>query len=162
MSSTSIRRARSPCSAVTRARRRESWAGDRRSRWRTASRRSAPGWPAGWRPGSRSGDRGTVGSMTTRTSARLAIDGGEPVRSTMLPYARQSISNEDVAAVTAALRSDWLTTGPRVPAFEEALAAFAGVRHAIAFSSGTAALHGAAVAAGLGPGDEAVTTPMTF
>jgi perosamine synthetase len=100
--------------------------------------------------------------MTTRTSARLAIDGGEPVRSTMLPYARQSISDEDVAAVAAALRSDWLTTGPRVPAFEEALAGFAGVRHAVAFSSGTAALHGAAVAAGLGPGDEAVTTPMTF
>ncbi|HEY7969689.1 MAG TPA: aminotransferase class I/II-fold pyridoxal phosphate-dependent enzyme, partial [Candidatus Limnocylindrales bacterium] len=100
--------------------------------------------------------------MTTRTSARLAIDGGDPVRSTMLPYARQSISDEDVAAVAAALRSDWLTTGPRVPAFEEVLAAFAGVRHAIAFSSGTAALHGAAVAAGLRPGDEAVTTPMTF
>ena len=56
--------------------------------------------------------------MTTRTSARLAIDGGDPVRSTMLPYARQSISDEDVAAVAAALRSDWLTTGPRVPAFE--------------------------------------------
>ena len=70
----------------------------------------------------------------------------------MLPYARQSIIDEDVAAVAAALRSDWLTTGPRVPAFEEALAAFAGARHAVAFSSGTAALHGAAVAAGLGPG----------
>jgi perosamine synthetase len=100
--------------------------------------------------------------MTTPTTARLAIDGGEPVRRTMLPYARQSISDEDVAAVTAALRSDWLTTGPRVPAFEEGLAAFTGARHAVAFSSGTAALHGAAVAAGLGPGDEAVTTPMTF
>ncbi len=100
--------------------------------------------------------------MGSPTTARLAIDGGEPIRTTMLPYARQSISDEDVAAVTAALRSDWLTTGPRVPAFEEALAAFAGVRHAVAFSSGTAALHGAAVVAGLGPGDEAITTPMTF
>ncbi|HEY7131734.1 MAG TPA: aminotransferase class I/II-fold pyridoxal phosphate-dependent enzyme, partial [Candidatus Limnocylindrales bacterium] len=97
--------------------------------------------------------------MTTTATGRLAIDGGEPIRRTMLPYARQSISDEDVAAVAAALRSDWLTTGPRVPAFEEALAAFVGARHAIAFSSGTAALHGAAVAAGLGPGDEAVTTP---
>jgi len=80
----------------------------------------------------------------------------------MLPYARQSISDGDVEAVAAALRSDWLTTGPRVPAFEADLAAFAGVRHAVAYSSGTAALHGAAAAAGLGPGDEAITTPMTF
>jgi perosamine synthetase len=64
--------------------------------------------------------------------------------------------------VAAALRSDWLTTGPRVPAFEGDLAAYTGARHAVAFSSGTAALHGAAVAAGLGPGDEAITTPLTF
>ena len=94
--------------------------------------------------------------------ARLAIDGGEPVRSSFLPYARQSISDADVEAVAAALRSDWLTTGPRVPAFETELAAYAGARHAVAFSSGTAALHGASTAAGLGPGDEAVTTPLTF
>src|SRR4051794_28224425 len=72
------------------------------------------------------------------------------------------MSEEDIAAVSAALRSDWLTTGPRVPAFEEALAAFTGARHAVAFSSGTAALHGATVAAGLRAGDEAVTTPLTF
>ena len=100
--------------------------------------------------------------MTSPTTDRLAIDGGEPIRRTMLPYAHQSIDDDDIAAVTAALRSDWLTTGPRVPAFEEALAAFAGARHAVAFSSGTAALHGATHAAGLGPGDEAITTPMTF
>jgi perosamine synthetase len=100
--------------------------------------------------------------MTSPTTDRLAIDGGEPVRRTFLPYAHQSIDDDDVAAVTAALRSDWLTTGPRVPAFENALAAFAGARHAVAFSSGTAALHGATHAAGLGPGDEAITTPMTF
>ncbi len=99
--------------------------------------------------------------MTT-TTARLAIDGGEPVRRTMLPYARQSIDDSDVEAVAAALRSDWLTTGPRVPAFEAGLTDVTGARHAVAFSSGTAALHGAAAAAGLGPGDEAITTPMTF
>jgi len=99
--------------------------------------------------------------MTIRHGA-LAIDGGTPVRSALLPYAHQQISDEDVAAVTAALRSDWLTTGPRVPAFEAELARATGARHAVAFSSGTAALHGAAVAAGLGPGDEAITTPMTF
>jgi perosamine synthetase len=98
----------------------------------------------------------------TATGERLAIDGGEPVRQKLLPYARQTIEDADVEAVTAALRSDWLTTGPRVPRFEGELAAFAGVRHAVAFSSGTAALHGAAAAAGLGPGDEAITTPITF
>ncbi len=100
--------------------------------------------------------------MTTARESALAIDGGSPVRTTFLPYAHQQISDDDIAAVAAALRSDWLTTGPRVPAFEDGLAAATGARHAIAFSSGTAALHGAAVAAGLGPGDEAITTPMTF
>jgi perosamine synthetase len=100
--------------------------------------------------------------MTTPATDRLAIDGGEPVRREFLPYAHQSIDDDDVAAVTAALRSDWLTTGPRVPAFERDLCWFTGARHAVAFSSGTAALHGATTAAGLGPGDEAVTTPMTF
>ena len=99
--------------------------------------------------------------MTTG-SVRLAIDGGDPVRSTLLPYAHQVIDERDVGAVSAALRSDWLTTGPRVPEFEDALAAETGARHAVAFSSGTAALHGAAAVAGLGPGDEAITTPLTF
>lgn len=98
----------------------------------------------------------------TGTAARLAIDGGTPVRATMLPYARQVIDDVDVAAVVAALNSDWLTTGPRVPAFEAELTRRTGARHAIAFSSGTAALHGAVAVAGLGPGDEAITTPMTF
>lgn len=100
--------------------------------------------------------------MTSRSALRLAIDGGTAVRATFLPYAHQVIDDGDVAAVTEALRSDWLTTGPRVPLFEEALVAATGARHAVAFSSGTAALHGAAVVAGLGPGDEAITTPMTF
>lgn len=93
---------------------------------------------------------------------RLAIDGGTPVRSTFLPYAHQQIDEVDIAAVAAVLRSDWLTTGPRIPEFERGLCAATGARHAVAFSSGTAALHGATAAAGLGPGDEAVTTPMTF
>ncbi len=100
--------------------------------------------------------------MASRSGLRLAIDGGTPVRPALLPYARQVIDDSDVAAVSEALRSDWLTTGPRVPEFEHALEAATGARHAVAFSSGTAALHGAAVVAGLGPGDEAITTPMTF
>lgn len=95
-------------------------------------------------------------------SSPLAIDGGEPVRRTMLPYGRQSISEDDIATVVEVLRSDWLTTGPKVGEFEEAFAAVVGARNAVAFSSGTAALHGAVFAANLGPGDEAITTPLTF
>ena len=93
---------------------------------------------------------------------RLAIHGGPPVRSTFLPYGRHEIDDDDVLAVTEALRSGWITTGPKVGAFEAAVAETVGARHAVAFSSGTAALHGAAFAAGLGPGDEAITTPLTF
>ena len=100
--------------------------------------------------------------MEAGAATRLALDGGTPVRSTFLPYAHQVISDEDVSAVADALRSDWLTTGPRVPAFEALLGEATGARHAVAFSSGTAALHGAVVAAGLGPGDEVITTPMSF
>ncbi len=92
----------------------------------------------------------------------LAIDGGTPVRRTLLPYGRQSIGEDDIQSVVNVLRSDWLTTGPRVDEFEEAFASRVGARHAVSFSSGTAALHGAAFAAGLEPGDEAITTPLTF
>ena len=92
----------------------------------------------------------------------LAIHGGTPVRDAALPYGHHTIDEEDIEAVVQVLRSDWITTGPKVGEFEEALAAYVGARYAVAFSSGTAALHGAAFAAGLGPGDEAVTTPLTF
>ena len=93
---------------------------------------------------------------------RLALHGGTPVRSALLPYCRQTIDDEDIQAVLAVLRSDWLTTGPRVDAFERAVAARVGVAHAVAVSSGTAALHAAVFAAGIGPGDEVVTSPLTF
>ena len=92
----------------------------------------------------------------------LAIHGGTPVREKLLPYGRQSLDDADVQAVVEVLKSDWLTTGPKVVEFEERFAAWVGARHAVSFSSGTAALHGAAFAAGLGPGDEAITTPLTF
>jgi perosamine synthetase len=92
----------------------------------------------------------------------LAIHGGSPVRATLLPYGRQSLDEGDIQSVVEVLKSDWLTTGPKVGEFEERFAALVGARHAVSFSSGTAALHGAAFAAGLGPGDEAITTPMTF
>ncbi len=79
-----------------------------------------------------------------------------------MPYGRQSLDDADIQAVVEVLKSDWLTTGPKIGEFEEQFAAWIGARHAVSFSSGTAALHGAAFAAGLGPGDEAITTPMTF
>src|ERR1700692_4218314 len=99
---------------------------------------------------------------TSSKQEMLAIDGGIPIRKTLLPYGRQSIGEDDIQAVVDVLRSDWLTTGPKVGEFEEAFAGWVGAKHAVSFSSGTAALHGAAFAAGLKPGDEAITTPMTF
>jgi perosamine synthetase len=92
----------------------------------------------------------------------LAIHGGSPVRKSLLPYGRQSLDDADIQAVVEVLKSDWLTTGPKVGEFEERFAAWVGARRAVSFSSGTAALHGAAFAAGLEAGDEAITTPMTF
>jgi perosamine synthetase len=102
--------------------------------------------------------------MSTTSTSRelLAINGGAPVRKTLLPYGRQSVTEQDIQAVVQVLRSDWLTTGPRVGEFEEAFASRVGAKHAVSFSSGTAALHAAAFAAGLKPGDEAITSPMTF
>ena len=80
----------------------------------------------------------------------------------MLPYGRQSIDESDIAAVTAVLRGDWLTTGPSVTAFEEDLARISGTSCAVSVTSGTAALHTAYAAIGVGDGDEVVTTPLTF
>lgn len=80
----------------------------------------------------------------------------------MIPYGRQDISEEDVAAVAAVLRSDWLTQGPAVPEFERAVARFCGARHAVAVNSGTSALHLACLALGLKPGDSLWTSPITF
>jgi dTDP-4-amino-4,6-dideoxygalactose transaminase len=79
----------------------------------------------------------------------------------MLPYGRQNVTGDDIDAVTAALRSDWLTTGPRVELFESDLARIAGAP-CVSVINGTAALHTAYAAAGVGRGDEVITTPMTF
>jgi dTDP-4-amino-4,6-dideoxygalactose transaminase len=79
-----------------------------------------------------------------------------------LPYGRQQIDDDDVTAVAAVLRSDYLTTGPRVTEFEQASAAVTGARHAIACNSGTAALHLAVLACDIGPNDVAVVPSMTF
>jgi perosamine synthetase len=101
-------------------------------------------------------------STTPATCGLLAMHGGTPVRGKLLPYAHQTIDESDIQSVVEVLQSDWLTTGPKVGEFEEAFAAKVHAKHAVSFSSGTAALHAAAYAAELGPNDEAVTTPMTF
>jgi len=80
----------------------------------------------------------------------------------MIPYGHQDISEEDIQEVVKVLRSDWLTQGPMVERFESAVAAYCGVQYAVAVSSGTAALHLAALAAGFKPGDEVITSPITF
>lgn len=74
---------------------------------------------------------------------KLAIDGGTPVRATMLPYARQCIDDGDRLAVDEVLKSNWLTTGPKVKEFEAAVAHYTGATEAVAVNTGTAALHAA-------------------
>ena len=94
--------------------------------------------------------------------ARLAIEGGKPVRSKLLPYGHQWIDEADIAAVVEVLRSDWITQGPKVDEFEKKVAEYCGAKYAVAVSSGTAALHAACAVAGISNGDEAITTPITF
>ena len=83
-------------------------------------------------------------------------------RTTLIPYGQQWITEEDIQEVVEVLRTDWITQGAQIEAFEEAVADYCGARYAVAVSSGTAALHLACLAAGLGPGDEAITSPLTF
>ncbi|RJR30238.1 UDP-4-amino-4,6-dideoxy-N-acetyl-beta-L-altrosamine transaminase [Candidatus Microgenomates bacterium] len=80
----------------------------------------------------------------------------------LIPYGRQTIDAQDIRAVVKVLKSDFLTQGPTIERFEKAVASYCGVKYAVAFSSGTAALHGACFAAGITQGDEVITTPMTF
>jgi perosamine synthetase len=80
----------------------------------------------------------------------------------MIPYGKQTIDEDDIQAVIDVLRSDWLTTGPKVEEFEEAFAHYVGAKYAVAVSSGTAALHAAMYALGIGSGDEVIVPPMTF
>jgi UDP-4-amino-4,6-dideoxy-N-acetyl-beta-L-altrosamine transaminase len=94
--------------------------------------------------------------------ARAAAVGEMPARQQLLPYGRHSINADDEAAVLEVLRSDWLTTGPKVAEFETAFAAFVGAREAVAVSNGTAALHAAVDALGLGTGDEVLVPSITF
>ena len=93
---------------------------------------------------------------------KLAIDGGYPVRGGKIYYGRQWIEEDDIEAVTNVLRSDYITCGPKVDELERTLEEYTGAKFAVAVSNGTAALHCACMAAGIGPGDEVITTPITF
>jgi perosamine synthetase len=97
-------------------------------------------------------------------TAEQPVELGDRLRNhpVALPYGRQCLEEDDCQAVLRVLSGDWLTQGPTVDAFEEALAESCGVRHAVAVSSGTAALHLACLAAGVGPGDFGITSPITF
>ena len=93
---------------------------------------------------------------------RLAIKGGIPVRGGKIYYGRQWIDEDDIEAVSKTLRSDFITCGPKVDELERQLEEYTGAKYAVAVSNGTAALHCACIAAGIGPGDEVITTPLTF
>ena len=93
---------------------------------------------------------------------KLAIFGGEPIRTERIEYGRQWVDEEDIKCVAEVLRGPLITCGPKVKEFEEKLAKYCEAKYAVAVSNGTAALHCACIAAGIGPGDEVITTPMTF
>lgn len=92
----------------------------------------------------------------------LAINGGKPIREGYLPYGRQWVDEEDIQAVVDVLRGDYLTTGPTIKEFEREIANYVGAKYSVAFANGTAALHGACFAAGIGQSDEVITSPLTF
>lgn len=93
---------------------------------------------------------------------KLAINGGKPVRDKKIFYGHQWIEEDDIEAVSNVLRSDYLTCGPQIKVMEDTLATYTGAKYAVAVSNGTAALHCACMAAGIGAGDEVITTPITF
>jgi perosamine synthetase len=99
---------------------------------------------------------------TPDLGSALAVNGGARVREQLLPYGQQWIDEDDIQAVVAVLRSAWLTQGPTVDEFERALADYTGARYAVVMANGTAALHAACAVAGVGPGDEVITSPMGF
>jgi len=100
----------------------------------------------------------------TRAQAQVPVTASieKPVRERLLPYGRQWLDDDDIAGVVEVLRSDWLTTGPKVDEFEKAFATFTGTAHAVAVANGTAALHAAMAALKIGPGDEVIVPAITF
>lgn len=98
----------------------------------------------------------------TASPGKPAIAGGKPIRTTFLPYGFHDIGKEEEQAVLSVLRTGWLTAGPGVRGFETAFAETVGARHAVAVATGTAALHLTMLGLGIGPGDEVITSPLTF
>lgn len=92
----------------------------------------------------------------------LAIQGGKPVRDTYLSYSHQWIDDDDIETIINVLKGEYLTSGPKIEQFEKKFANYVGAEYAVAISSGTSALHAACYAAGIGKGDEVITTPITF
>jgi len=92
----------------------------------------------------------------------MAFAAEAPVRKELLPYYLPEIDREAIAGVVETLQSNWLTTGPKVQQFQQRLAEYVGAPHAVAVNSATAGLHLVLAALGVGPGDEVITTPMTF
>lgn len=92
----------------------------------------------------------------------LAINGGKPVFEKEIGYGHQYIDDADIRSVVAVLKSDYLTCGPKIEEAEKKLCKITGAKHAVLIANGTAALHAMIFAAGIGPGDEVITTPITF
>ena len=103
-----------------------------------------------------------MGLNNENNDKELAIFGGTPVRSSRIFYGKQSVEDTDIDAVVKVLKSDWLTQGPNVRRLEEMLCEKFGAKYAVASTNGTSALHLACIAAEIKPGDEVITTPMTF
>ena len=91
-----------------------------------------------------------------------AIEGGKPVRKQAIHYGHQYIDDADIQAVVDVLKSDYLTCGPKIEELEQKLCALTGAKYTVVCANGTAALHIAALAAGVLEGDEVITTPITF
>ncbi len=103
-----------------------------------------------------------IETETRITMEKPAICGGTPACATPVQYGKQYIDSADILAVTEVLKSPFLTCGPQIPALEKKFCELTGAKYAVAVSNGTAALHIACIAAGIGPGDEVITTPITF
>jgi dTDP-4-amino-4,6-dideoxygalactose transaminase len=95
-------------------------------------------------------------------TATLAIEGGKPVRDTFLVFGKPCLGDEEAQEVLDTLRSGWIGTGPKTIRFEQMFAEYVGARHALAVNSCTAALHLSLLASGIKPGDEVITSPLTF
>ena len=91
-----------------------------------------------------------------------AIEGGKPIREDFLPYGKQWLDELEINEVVDSLKSNWITTGPKMRLFEEKFKNYIGSNYAVAINSGTAALHVSTSSININPGDEVITTPFTF